>query len=120
MDHSSDRRRFGDAQIANVLREERARRLPDAIHADRFRLPQIDVVEVGLEDFLFGHADLEDHREHGLGQLARQRALGREEHVLGELLSDRASALPHAALTEVHPRGAQQPDGIDPRVSREA
>ena len=51
-------------------------------------------------------------REHHLLHLALQRALGRQEHVLGELLGQRRAALHHAAGEERSspPRARGRPD----------
>ena len=70
-------------------------------------LAEVDLVEVGLEDLLLAVVELEQHRHHELGELARQRALRREEEVLHELLRDGAAAL-HALRAEREHRARER------------
>jgi len=56
-------------------------------------LAEVDFVEIRLEDLVLVVVHLEQHRHEELGDLARERALGREEEVLHELLRQRAAAL---------------------------
>jgi hypothetical protein len=120
VDQTGNRRRFGDGQVTRLLAEERARPLTHAEDTDRFGLPEINVVEVGLENLLLGHARLEDQREHRLVGLASDSALGRKEEVLGQLLGDRAASLADTATTEVDPEGAQESERIDSGMRGEA
>ena len=59
-------------------------------------------------------------REHDLLHLALQRALRRQEHVLGELLGQRRAALHHAAGEDVRRDGADEADRIDAEMRAEA
>ena len=75
---------------------------PDAVDGAVAVLAEVDLVEVGLEDLLLAVVQLEQHRHAELGELALQRALGREEEVLHQLLRQRAAALEPVSADEAH------------------
>ncbi len=64
----------------------------DAVHGKRAALAEIHVVEIQLEDLVFGRLALEDDRHVLLGELALERLRGRQEEVLHQLLRDGAAA----------------------------
>ena len=63
-------------------------------------MPRIDLVEVELEDLVLGVGALDADGEDRLLELALERALARQQEVLGDLLGDGRGALgaPVAAL----------------------
>ena len=88
-----DRRRFGQrAGCSRPCRRRCAppRRTPWISNGPRW--PSVDVVQVQLEDLLLREAALEHERHELLLQLAPQRLLRRQEHVLDDLLRQRAAA----------------------------
>jgi hypothetical protein len=83
-------------------------------------MSEVDVVEVELEDLVFGQADVEHDREHDLGDLAAPGALVGEEVLFDDLLRDGAAALGDAAGADVGHERAGHADGIDAEVAAEA
>ena len=92
LNDAGDRRRLAQRHVADVLAEEEARSLGDAVHRERAALPEVDVVQVHLEDLILRDPALEDERHVLFGQLAAQRLLRRQEEVLHQLLRDGAAA----------------------------
>ena len=90
---AGDERRFRQRQLARRLAEIAPRRRVDAVGA----AAQIDAVEIELEDVRLRQPRLEPDRERQLLELARERAVGREIEVLGELLRQRGAALHEVA-----------------------
>ena len=89
-------------EVGDVLAEEDARRLGDAVDRERAALPEVDVVEIQLEDLVLRGAPLEHERHHAprapCASTSARRLLqlgvelvGEEEHPR-ELLRDRAVA----------------------------
>ena len=97
--HAGEQRALGQRQLLQRLAEVRLRGGIHAVGA----LAEVDLIEVHLEDLILGVVALDLDREHDLLELARQRALVREEQVARQLLGDRA-----AALRAAH--GAARPD----------
>jgi hypothetical protein len=83
-------------------------------------MPEVDLVEVHLENAVLGVAPLELEGEHRLLQLSLQALVGRQEQQLGELLGDRAAALDHPAAAVVLDRRARDADRVDAPVVVEA
>ena len=83
-------------------------------------LPQVDLVQVQLEDVLLVRAPFEHEGEQRLLQLALHRTLGGQEEILAELLGDGAAALHVALGPEVPHRGPRDAEGIEPGVGEEA
>ncbi len=81
------------SRSATSLAEVVARRLADARDRDRPVLPEVDLVQVRLEDLVLRVAGVEDHGHDRLDRLAPQRPLRREIEVLDELLRQRRAAL---------------------------
>ena len=74
-DNAGEHRRFVHPQVGRQLIEVEPRRLIDT--EDRFAavVTEVDLVEVDLEDLVFRHAGVEQHRKDGLRELAPPRAL---------------------------------------------
>ena len=64
------RRGLGERDVADVLAEEDARGLADAVDLERPALAEHDVVQVELEDLVLREARLEDQRHELFLQLA--------------------------------------------------
>ncbi len=93
-------------------------------------VPEVDGVEVGLEDLVLAELLLELHREQRLADLLRDRTLrediglhavgigrvGTGVDVLHELLGERRGALHRAALHDVGVGGTQDAADVDPGV----
>ena len=58
------------AEVGDVLAEEEPRRFGHAVDRERPALPEVDVVEVQLEDLVLRRAPLEDERHQHLAHLA--------------------------------------------------
>ena len=119
-DHAGQERGFRHRQLVHLLAKVRAAGGGHATDGHGPALPEVNLVEVGLEDPLLAVPPLDERGQPRLVQLAHERALGIEQAVLHELLGDRAAALGHAAGAEVHPRRAHQPPQIDAGVVEEA
>ncbi len=108
LNDAGDGGRLAEREVGDVLAEEEARGLGDAVHGKRAALAEVDVVEIQLEDLVLRRLALEDDRHVLLGELALERLLGREEEVLHQLLRDGAAA------HQVRPIAAQVgDDGAD-------
>ena len=81
---------------------------------------QIGAIEIHLEDLELREAGLEQQGEEGLLDLARERALERQEQVLGELLGDRRAALHHVVGARVLEQRARGAEDVDAEVLEEA
>jgi hypothetical protein len=71
-------------------------------------VPEVDLVQVEVEDLLLAEVLLDVAREDHLAQLAAIAPLGREQQRLHHLLRDRAAALPRLAGEQVHPRAGSR------------
>ena len=80
----------------------------------------IGAVEIELEDLVLGQVELEPERQEGFLDLALERALVRQEEVLGQLLRDRGAALHDAAAAGVDGQGAEGADRVDAPMLVEA
>jgi hypothetical protein len=129
-DETGDRRRLLDGEVCGVDAPVRLRRRLDAVRA----VPQIDGVEVTGQDLILRKRLLELDGEERFADLLLDGA-GRHDvfpgavrliHVVArvdlfdELLCDRRTALHGLVLHQIGPGGAQDPDGIDPRMLVEA
>ena len=117
--HPGQQRRLGRRQLVDLLAEIRAGGGAEAADGAPVALPQVDLVEVRLEDLRFRVAPLDQCRQPGLAGLAQERAAGADQPVLDELLRDGRAALQDAAGAHVGPRGAHQAVGVDPAVLEE-
>ena len=88
---------FRQRQLAGRLAEEAPRRRLDAVGA----AAEIHAVEIDLEDVALAQAHLQPQGEDQLLQLAAERALRRQEQVLGELLGQCRPALDEPADPQV-------------------
>ena len=88
----------------------------EAVHCALAVLPEIDLVDVGVQQIGFLITRVENHRHRELFQLAPQRAAVVEEIALHELLRQRAAALRQIAGTDVGERGACDAFQVEPGV----
>ncbi len=82
-------------------------------------MPEVDLVEVGLEDLLLVVLRFEGYREGGFGGLALERTFGGEVAVFDQLLGDGAAALLDLAGQDVLEQGAGDRDAVEPDVLEE-
>ena len=97
-------------QLGERLAEEVLAGQPEAMDGTPAILTEEYLIEVGLENLLFVVVQLQQHRHHRLGGLARQAAFVGEVKVLHQLLRQRTAALTHRAGRQVHPNGTR--DGL--------
>ena len=109
LDQARQHRGFRQRDVLGGLAEIALRGRLHAIGAGA----EIDPVEIELENFRFGMLALQPEREFDFLQFALQRALLRQEQVLGELLGQRRAALRDAAMQDVGHRRARDADRID-------
>ena len=104
--------RFGQGQAIKRLIEIGLRRCGDTIAAHA----KIDFIEIELEHTLFAERLIDADREDRFLDLAGQRQLVADQHVLGKLLGDGGRALRAAALAplpEIMQPGAQDGHRVD-------
>jgi len=87
----------GEPQLAGVAAEVPPRRLLDAVHARS----ELGHVQVPSNLSILGHDEIEEQRARRLAELSYERLATAQEHVLHQLLGDRAGAPDDAALGEV-------------------
>ena len=109
-------RRLGDGQMLHVLAEVD---LGGRLHPVG-AVPEVDVVQVDVEDSLFRKLALDADAENELLGLANERSFRRQEEHAGDLLGDGGGALPHAAGDVVLPGGADDADRIEAVMGAEA
>ena len=97
--------------------ELRGRR--DAVDRLAAGLPQIDLVEVGLEDRLLVEPRLDDDRVRSLVDFALQAAFVGQEQATHELLGQRAAALAHLAFARIDPHRTQDAHEVHAVVALE-
>ena len=103
---------LGQVEVADVLAEVGLRRGLHAVGA----APEVDGVEVAVEDLGLGQLALELHRQHRLLDLAGDGALVGQVDVLHVLLGDRRAALLRPAAAQVGPEGPGHADRVDAAV----
>ncbi len=118
-DEAREQGGLGQLEARGALAEVEARGLLDARHGDRAALAEVDLVEVRLEDLVLRVFRLEDDRHQGLDGLALERALGREEHVLHELLRQGRRPADARAPRDALEDGADEAPRGDPGVREE-
>ncbi len=104
-----------DRQLVHRLVEIEQRRRGHAVGAE----PEIDLVEIELEDLLLGEGALDLHRQQRFLDLARPGQLVGQQEVLGDLLGDGGGALrtPSAAVVlDVDRGGARDAGEVDAAV----
>ena len=116
LEEAGEHRRFGEVDVAHVLAEIVLRR---GRHAERASA-HVHPVEIHAEDLLLRQVGLQPDREEGLLDLALERALVREEDVLGELLGDGRAALDDAVRLRIGDHGAEEADEVDAVMLEEA
>ena len=89
------------------------------VHAERAGA-EIGALEIELEDVVFRKPRFQPQRQKGLAHLALDRALVRQEQVLGELLRDGGAALHHAAGARIGEQRAEGAGDVDAEVLVEA
>jgi hypothetical protein len=114
-DGTGEERGLGQRELLHVLAEVGARGGLDAVRA----APEVNGVEVALEDLLLGELTLQLQREHRLLDLAGERALLAEVGVLHVLLGQRRRTLEVAPAQEVVDRRARDAEGVDAVVVEE-
>ena len=103
LDQAGEQRRFGERQLPRRLAEIALRRRLHPVGAGA----EIDAVQIHFEDLRLAELVFEPERQHDFLQLAAERALLRQEQVLGELLRDGRAALRHAAVQHIGDDGAR-------------
>ena len=78
---------------------------PKTMNAARACLPEIDLVEVGLQDVVFFIVKFQQHRHQGFVALSHQRLLTSQEEVLHQLLGQGAATLNNAPGLDVGQHG---------------
>ncbi len=91
--HADEERALREREMVDCLAEVVERGEAHAVDGAVAVLAEVDFVEIRLEDLVLVVVDFQEHRHKELGDLARERALGREEEVLHQLLRQRAPAL---------------------------
>ena len=109
---AGEQSRFCKCQLANRLAKEGSRCRLDAERA----VPEVDLVQIELENAILRIPTLEQHRQYGLLELALEALVGRQEEHLRQLLGDGAASFNDAMVPEVLVNGASDPRGIDPVV----
>src|SRR5262249_26594257 len=104
------------AQLRDGLSEVRAGGGLDAVGA----MPEVDLVQVHLENSILRIAALELDREERFLQLSLEALIRGEEQNLGELLGDGAAALDDPSPAVVLYDGPRDADGVDAPVRVEA
>jgi hypothetical protein len=86
----------------------------------RAALPEVDLVQIGLENFALAVAELDEQGHHGFIRLAFEGAFGCEEEVLDELLGERAATLSDAARAQVREQRSTDASNVDAGMRLEA
>ena len=115
LDDAGEHRRLRDAQRRGVLAEVVERRLLQAVAV----VPEVDLVQVQVEDLILGQRPLHSRGEDPLADLPAQLPLLREEEVPARLLGDGGGAGQVAAGEERLDAGAHHPDVVQPLVAVE-
>src|SRR4029077_5719611 len=114
-EHAGEHCRLGKSDVADRLAEIESSRSLHAVGA----AAKIGAVEIELEDLTLGVVILEIDGDEGLFDLAGERALRRKEHVLGELLSERAAALHNRVGARVLGEGTDGAHDVDAEMFEE-
>ena len=118
-DDRRDQRGLTGVELMDLLAEIRPRRGADPADRDRAPLPEIDLVQVRLEDTFLGVSRLDQRGQPRFAQLPEERPLGTEQSHLDELLRDRAPAFFDSAGAQVGPGRAHQRTTVEPPVLEE-
>ena len=120
LDQRSKQSGLGETQVVDPLAKKAKRRFPDSMYLRRTALPEVDLVQIGFENFALVVAELDEQSHHRLVSLSLQGSLGREEEVLDELLGERAAALSNAACTQIGEKRPTDAPHVDSRMRLEA
>ena len=82
LDHAGNRSRLGQREVSDILAKEEPRGFRDPMNGKRAPLTEIDLVQIQLENFIFGRTSLEDERHELLEELPSQRLLRRQKKLL--------------------------------------
>jgi hypothetical protein len=113
---SGEQRGLGQVELAGVLREVRLRSRFDTVSV----APEIDLVEIGLEDAVFRPRALELQRQTRLLDLSLQGAFVADVEVANELLCDGRATLNDLAALDVLERSSDDALEVEPAVIVEA
>ncbi len=116
LEQPGEHRRLGQIDVAGGLAEIILRR---RLHAER-AASHVGAIEIEAEDLFLGQMMFEPEREVRFLDLARDRTLVGQEHILGELLGDRGAPLHDASGVRIDGERAQRPDHVDAEVAEEA
>ena len=116
LNRPGEHRRLGQIDVAGGLAEIILRR---RLHAER-AASHVGAIEIEAEDSFLGQMMFEPEREVRFLDLARDRTLVGQEHILGELLGDRGAPLHDASGVRIDGERAQRPDHVDAEVAEEA
>ena len=116
VDDGGEERALHSRQLGDVLVEVRLRRSLDAVRP----APEVDVVEVGLQDLVLAHLLIDLEADDDLLHLAGDRLVLRQEVVLHPLLRQRRAALAATVTGEVVDEGARDARRGDAAVRVEA
>ena len=116
LEQAGEHRRLGQVDVLDRLAEVELGRRFDAEGA----AAHVGAVEIELQDLLLGEIGLQPEREEGLLDLAVERALVREEKVLGELLRQRRAALDDGVGAQVLDQRPQRARHVDAEMVEEA
>ena len=119
LDHADQQGDLVQRQIGEIAAEVELAGQPEAMDGTQTILAEEDLIEVGLENLLLVVVQLQQHRHHRLGGLARQAAFVGEVKVLHQLLRQRTAALTHRAGRQVHPNGTGDGLGRNAEVLEE-
>src|SRR2546422_469043 len=112
---AAEDRRLGDRQVRHVGIEELPRRCRNPVRTRT----EVDLVQVEVEDVVLAELRLEPERQHELLELPLEAPFGSEEERLHDLLGDRAAALHHLTMQDVHHQRARDAERVDTAVAIE-
>ncbi len=112
LDQPGDHRRFTHRELRHALAEVEARGLLHPVAA----VPEVDLVQVEVEDLVLAEVPFQAPRQHQLLHLASEVALRAEEEGLHHLLGDGGAAAVGVALQDVLHRAARDGEVVHPLV----
>src|SRR6476661_1299156 len=83
-------------------------------------MTEVDFVEIGLENFVFGEASFDHESDARFRELARNGAPRRQESIFRKLLCDRAAAFRYSASPGIRYNRSTDSYGIDSNVTSES
>jgi hypothetical protein len=106
-------------ELGERFAEVKLARESEAVNGASAILAQVDLVDVCVQQIALVVTDFERHGHERFAQLARPRALVRQEVAPDQLLRQRARAFANLAGRHVDEQRARHGDGIDPEVAIE-